>query len=65
MVDIQLGILKYASNYIKISKKKLFFSAGCIFLISAGTVAISLVETRRQSQALHDMVAASNTLVRN
>ena len=41
----------------------LTFSASCIFIISAGTVAISLIETRRQSQALHDMVAQSNDLV--
>ena len=33
--------------------------ASCILLISLITVALSLRETRRQSQSLHDMVASS------
>ncbi|XP_042856179.1 polyamine-transporting ATPase 13A3-like isoform X5 [Penaeus japonicus] len=35
--------------------------ATCIFLVSCLSVAVSLYETRKQSQSLHDMVEASNT----
>ncbi|XP_047486397.1 polyamine-transporting ATPase 13A3-like isoform X3 [Penaeus chinensis] len=34
--------------------------ATCIFLVSCLSVAVSLYETRKQSQSLHDMVEASN-----
>lgn len=40
-----------------------YYYAGCIFFISVVSVIVSLLETRRQSQSLHDMVASSNTLV--
>ncbi len=36
--------------------------ASCILLISLITVALSLRETRRQSQSLHDMVASSGRI---
>ena len=39
-----------------------YYYAGCIFFISVVSVIVSLLETRRQSQSLHDMVATSNTL---
>ncbi len=39
-----------------------FFYASCIFIISVISIVVSLIETRRQSQALHDMVAASNDI---
>ena len=39
-----------------------YYYAACIFVISAISCGISLYETRRQSQALHDMVASSNDL---
>ncbi len=39
-----------------------YYYAGCIFFISLVSVVVSLVETRRQSQSLHDMVASSNEL---
>ncbi|XP_045138858.1 polyamine-transporting ATPase 13A3-like isoform X7 [Portunus trituberculatus] len=37
-----------------------YLYASCIFFISLLSVAISLYETRKQSQSLHDMVEASN-----
>eukprot|EP00095_Tigriopus_kingsejongensis_P002264 snap_masked-scaffold633_size121756-processed-gene-0.12 protein:Tk02264 transcript:snap_masked-scaffold633_size121756-processed-gene-0.12-mRNA-1 annotation:"probable cation-transporting atpase 13a3-like" len=39
-----------------------YYYASCIFLISIISIGISLLETRRQSQALHDMVSSSNDL---
>ena len=36
------------------------YYATCIFVISLVSIIISLVEIRRQNQALHDMVASSN-----
>ena len=39
-----------------------YYYAGCIFFISVVSVIITLLETRRQSQSLHDMVVSSNTL---
>ncbi|XP_068220769.1 polyamine-transporting ATPase 13A3-like isoform X2 [Palaemon carinicauda] len=35
--------------------------AACIFFVSCLSVAVSLFETRKQSQSVHDMVEASNT----
>ncbi|XP_066981982.1 polyamine-transporting ATPase 13A2-like [Macrobrachium rosenbergii] len=35
--------------------------ASCIFFVSCLSVAVSLFETRKQSQSLHDMIEASNT----
>ncbi|TRY61546.1 hypothetical protein TCAL_03194 [Tigriopus californicus] len=39
-----------------------YYYATCILLISLISIGVSLVETRRQSQALHDMVSSSNDL---
>lgn len=39
-----------------------YYYAGCICFISVVSVIITLLETRRQSQSLHDMVVSSNTL---
>ena len=39
-----------------------YYYASCIALISLVSVVVSLVETRRQSQSLHDMVASSNEI---
>ena len=36
------------------------YYASCIFVISLGSIIVSLVEIRRQNQSLHDMVASSN-----
>ena len=36
------------------------YYASCIFVISLVSIIISLVEIRRQNQALHDMVSSSN-----
>ncbi|KAK8732757.1 hypothetical protein OTU49_006909 [Cherax quadricarinatus] len=38
-----------------------YLYATCIFIVSCLSVIISLLETRKQSQSLHDMVEASNT----
>ena len=38
------------------------YYASCIFAISMGSIIVSLIETRRQNQSLHDMVASSNKL---
>ena len=38
------------------------YYAACIFFISVVSIVVSLAETRRQSQSLHDMVASSNEL---
>nr|XP_045614574.1 polyamine-transporting ATPase 13A3-like isoform X3 [Procambarus clarkii] len=38
-----------------------YLYATCIFLVSCLSVFLSLLETRKQSQSLHDMVEASNT----
>ena len=37
-----------------------YYYAACIAFISLVSVIVSLLETRRQSQSLHDMVASSN-----
>jgi len=46
-----------------------FYYAGCILIISLISVAVSLYETRRQAESLHDMVAAGSdrtcTVLRN
>ena len=39
-----------------------YYYASCIGLISLVSVIASLIETRRQNQSLHDMVASSNEL---
>lgn len=39
-----------------------YYYASCIFFISIVSVVVSLLETRRQSQSLHDMVSSSNEL---
>lgn len=39
-----------------------YYYASCIGLISLVSVIVSLIETRRQSQSLHDMVASSNEI---
>ena len=36
------------------------YYASCIFAISMVSIIVSLIEIRRQNQALHDMVASSN-----
>ena len=36
------------------------YYASCIFVISLGSIIVSLIEIRRQNQSLHDMVASSN-----
>ena len=36
------------------------YYASCIFVLSLGSIIISLIEIRRQNQSLHDMVASSN-----
>ncbi|KAK7028908.1 hypothetical protein SK128_015024 [Halocaridina rubra] len=38
-----------------------YLYASCIFFVSCLSIGVSLYETRKQSQALHDMVEASNT----
>jgi magnesium-transporting ATPase (P-type) len=40
-----------------------YYYASCILFISVVSVVVSLLETRRQSQSLHDMVASSNELM--
>ena len=42
-----------------------YYYASCIALISVVSVIATLIETRRQSQSLHDMVASSNELTAN
>ena len=39
-----------------------YYYASCIAFISLISVIASLVETRRQSQSLHDMVSSSNAM---
>ena len=38
------------------------YYASCIAFLSLGSVIMSLLETRRQSQSLHDMVSSSNAM---
>lgn len=39
-----------------------YYYASCIAFISLVSVIVSLIETRRQSQSLHDMVSSSNEI---
>ncbi len=52
-----------AASMVLWSFDNYFYYASCILVISLLSIVISLLETRRQSQALHDMVAQHEHLI--
>ena len=49
------------ASIIPWSQDDYLFYASCIFAISAFSVVVSLIETRKQAKSLHSMVSQGNT----